>query len=268
MDRAPSSKRPRYDVVFRVETLRLASGSRRRPGAKHQREAALPMAAGSAAALARRRPPRYSLAGAGAATGAGVGHVKKSRRYLLTAPGSVNTLQFFSNQRATYSIRQFCQVLGVVPSRYYAWRHGAVKKMEPARETAMVAAFDDHKRRYGTRRLRVELREKGHRVSRQPLRTALRRHGRKALQPKASTPRTTDSTHGQRYAPNLPLDQPHPTQANRVWVSDIICLPLASGAWAYRCAFQDACTKQVVDWQVRANVPKALSSSTLQGLLA
>ncbi len=180
----------------------------------------------------------------------------------------MNTLQFFSNQRATYSIRQFCQVLGVVPSRYYAWRHGAVKKAEPARETAMLAAFDDHKRRYGTRRLRVELREKSHRVSRQPLRTALRRHGRKALQPKASTPRTTDSTHGQRCAPNLLLDQPHPPQTNRVWVSDITCLPLASGAWAHRCAFQNACTKQVVEWQVRADMPKALYNSTLQGLLA
>ena len=92
----------------------------------------------------------------------------------------MNTLQFFSSQRATYSIRQFCQVLGVVPSRYYAWRHGAVKKMESARETAMVAAFDDYKCRYGTRHLRVELREKSYRVSRQPLRTALRRHDRKA----------------------------------------------------------------------------------------
>jgi len=44
----------------------------------------------------------------------------------------------------------------------------------------------------------------------------------------------------------LLLDQPCPTQANQLWVSDITCLPLASGAWAYLCAFQDVCTKQVV----------------------
>lgn len=83
-------------------------------------------------------------------------------------------------------------------------------------------------------------------MGRQALRTALRRHGRKALQPKAFTPRTTDSTHGKRCAPNLLLDQPHPPQANRVWVSDITYLPLASDQWIYCCAFQDICTKQVV----------------------
>ena len=90
---------------------------------------------------------------------------------------------------------------------------------EPAWETEMLAVFDHHERRYGTRRLQVELRENGYRVGRQALRTGLRRHGRKALQPKSFVPRTTDSTHGQRCAPNLLLDQPRPTQANRVWVS-------------------------------------------------
>ena len=111
----------------------------------------------------------------------------------------------------------------------------------------MVAVFDDHKRRYGTRRLQVELRELG----RQALRTGLRHHGCKALQPKSFVPRTTDSTHGQRCAPNLLFDQPKPTQANRVWVSDTTYLPLSSGAWvvpgrAYLFAFQDVGTKLVV----------------------
>ena len=66
------------------------------------------------------------------------------------------------------------------------------------------------------------------------------------MQPKAFTPRTTDSTHGKRCAPNLLLDQPRPTQANRLWVSDITYLPLANGNWVYCCAFQDVCTKQVL----------------------
>lgn len=68
-------------------------------------------------------------------------------------------------------------------------------------------------------------------MGRHALRTALRRHGRKALQPNAFTPRTTDSTHGKRCAPNLLLDQPKATQANRVWISDSTYLPLASGNW-------------------------------------
>ena len=171
----------------------------------------------------------------------------------------MSTLQFIDQQRTHHTVQQLCQMLGVIPSRYYAWRlaqvSGAVGKPEPAWETEMVTVFDYHKRRYGTRRLQVELRELGHRVGRQALRTGLRRHERKALQPKSFVPRTTDSTHGQRCALNLLLDQLKPTQANRLWVSDITCLPLASGAWAYLCAFQDVCTKHVVGWQARADMP-------------
>ena len=53
-------------------------------------------------------------------------------------------------------------------------------------------------------------------MGRHRLRTALRRRGLHALQPKAYAPRTTDSTHGLLCAPNRLLDRPKPTQANRV----------------------------------------------------
>ena len=180
----------------------------------------------------------------------------------------MSPMPFIDQQRVHYAVQQLCQVLDVVPSRYYAWRHRqAAGASEPAWETEMLAVFDHHERRYGTRRLQVELREKGHRVGRQALRTGLRRHHRRALQPKAFAPRTTDSTHGQRCAPNLLLDQPRPTQANRVWVSDITYLPLANGNWAYLCAFQDVCTKHVVGWQVRADMLEVLVTSALQRAL-
>jgi transposase InsO family protein len=183
----------------------------------------------------------------------------------------VSQLQFIDQQRLHYPVQVLCHVLNVVPSRYYAWRKGvaagAVASAEPAWETALVDVFDEHQRRYGARRLQVELRELGHHVGRYAVRTALRRHERKALQPKALVPRTTDSTHGKRCAPNLLLDQPRPTQANRVWVSDITYLPLANGNWVYCCAFQDVCTKQVVGWQVRADMPEALVTIALQRAL-
>ena len=183
----------------------------------------------------------------------------------------MSMLQFIDQPPPYHLVQQLCRVLEVAPSRYYAWRaaqgSGAASQPEPAWETDMVAVFDDHKRRYGTCRLQVELRELGHLVGRQALRTGLRRHGGKALQTRSFVPRTTDSTHGQRCAPNLLLDQPKPTQANRLWVSDTTYLPLASGAWVYLCAFQDVGTKLVVGWQVRADMPEALVTSTLQRAL-
>ena len=42
------------------------------------------------------------------------------------------------------------------------------------------------------------------------------------------------------------LDQPKPTQVNRVWVLDIAYLPLVKEAWAYLCVFQDVATEHVV----------------------
>ena len=95
----------------------------------------------------------------------------------------------------------------------------------------------------------------------------MRRRGLHALQPKAFTPRTTDSSHGLRCAPNRPLDQPKPTQANRVWVSDITYLPLANGDWAHLCAFQEMASKQVVGWQVGATMPEELVPRALQRAL-
>ena len=167
--------------------------------------------------------------------------------------------RFIEAQCACYPVRLLCDVLGVPASGYYAWQQAQkhlVSGEPPAWETALVKVFGRHKRRYGTRRLQVALRGKGYRVGRQRLRAAMRRRGLHALQPKAFTPRTTDSTHGLRCAPNRLLDQPTPTLANRVWVSDITYLPLANGDWAYLCAFQDMASKHVAGWQEGATMPE------------
>ena len=169
--------------------------------------------------------------------------------------------RFIKVQQDAYPVRCLCRALGVAPSRYNAWQQGQLRvagAQTPAWETALVALFERHKSRYGTRRLRVALREKGHRAGSQALRTALARRGLRALQPKAYTPRTTDSTHGLRCAPNRLLDQPTPTQGNRVWVSDITYLPLADGRWTYLAAFQDVASKLVVGWHVGSAMPEEL----------
>ena len=158
--------------------------------------------------------------------------------------------RFIDTQQSVCPVRCLCRVLGVAPSRYYARQRGrqrAIGEAALAWETALVALFARHMRRYGTRRLRVALHQEGHWVGR-----------------KACTPRTMDPPHGLRCAPNRLLGQPKPTQANRVWVSDITYLPLANGAWAYLCAFQDVASKLVVDWHVLGTLPAALVTTALQ----
>ena len=88
--------------------------------------------------------------------------------------------RFIAAERGRYPVRRLCQVLGVPPSGFYAWQQGQQRtggSESPAWEKALVKIFGYHKRRYGTRRLQVALRQKGHRVGRQRLRTAMRRRG-------------------------------------------------------------------------------------------
>jgi putative transposase len=65
----------------------------------------------------------------------------------------------------------------------------------------LIKVFGGYKRYYHTRCLRVALRKKGYHIGRQRLRAAMRQRCLQALQPKAYTPRTTDSTHGLRPQP-------------------------------------------------------------------
>ena len=180
--------------------------------------------------------------------------------------------RFIEAQRSPYPVRVLCQVVAVPASGCYAWQRAqeqAGSAQSPAWEEALVKGFGRHQRRYGTRRLQVALRRRGYRIGRQRLRAAMRRRGLRALPPKACTPRTTESTHGLRCAPNRLLDQPTPTQANRARVSDSRYLPLANGGWAvpgraYPCAYQDRVSQQAVGWHAMAPMPEELVTRALQ----
>lgn len=96
----------------------------------------------------------------------------------------------------------------------------------------------------------------------------LRQHGLRAQQPRSFVPRTTDSRHGQRVAPNRLLGQPRPTRPDRVWVGDITCLPKQGGGWLYLASWQDACSRKVVGWDLRESMAEDLVSEALRRALA
>jgi putative transposase len=79
----------------------------------------------------------------------------------------------------------------------------------------------------------AELKDQGHRMGRQRVRTLMKLADLQAIQPKSFVPQTTDSQHGKGYWPNLLLDRAVPVKPNLVWVSNITYLPLVGGEWAY-----------------------------------
>jgi len=78
--------------------------------------------------------------------------------------------------------------------------------------------------------------------------------GLQSIQPKSFVPRTTDSTHGKGYWPNLLLNQPLPQGPNLIWVSDITYLPLVNGEWAYLGSWMDLFSRRIVGWRVDENM--------------
>ena len=165
-----------------------------------------------------------------------------------------------------WPVQFLCQVLAVSPAGYYQWRQRAVAAPAPW-QAAAQAAFTRHARRYGTRRLRAELRAEGHAVGRYALRSWLHRHGLRALSTRPHRPRTTVADPAAVVAENRLLGQPAPTAPDRVWVGDITYLPLLGGRWCYLAIWRDTCSRRVVGWHLAAQMPTELVLTALEQAL-
>jgi len=169
-----------------------------------------------------------------------------------------------------FAVSTLCSVLEVGRTAYYRYKRGGSYQPTARREEKKLLVervFSEHKRRYGSRRITAELRERGHEVGRHQVRSLMKVSGLRPIQPKSFVPRTTDSTHGRGYWPNLLLDQPPPTAPDQVWVSDITYLPLADGGWAYLASWMDLFTRRIVGWRVDDNMEDALVIVPLRNAL-
>ena len=174
--------------------------------------------------------------------------------------------QFIEQEATTESVQVLCRVLHVSPAGYYQWLSRAARPT-PSWEPAASAAFARHAQRYGTRRLRAELRAEGHAVGRYALRNWLRRRGLRALSTRPHRPRTTVADPAAVVAENLLLGQPAPTAPNQVWVGDITYLPLLGGRWCYLATWRDTCSRRVVGWHLDQQMPTELVLTALEQAL-
>lgn len=144
---------------------------------------------------------------------------------------------------------------------YYRYRrgrsHNADKKYNRPKHEIRIE-FIRNLKRYGSRRIKESLKQKGIRIGRRKVAEIMRKENLRAIQPPKFIPRTTDSKHGKRVCQNLLPDQPKPSQPNAVWVSDITYMPLKGGKWAYLCTWMDLYSRQIVDWQLADNMEESL----------
>ena len=171
--------------------------------------------------------------------------------------------RFIEDRRADYPVALMCDVLGVSPAGYYAWR----SRPESRRSAANRALVDDIKRvhrdssgRYGSPRIHVELTAQGRGASRGRIERLMRRHGIRAIMARPRRVRTTDSRHDLPIAPNL-LDRSFSATApNQVWLADITYIETDQG-WLYLAAVMDLYSRRIVGWamadHLRASLPLA-----------
>jgi transposase InsO family protein len=166
-----------------------------------------------------------------------------------------------------FSLSSVCQTLDVSRAGFYAWR----SEKETARQrrdrelTRLVAdTFWKHRRRYGARRIAVELGAQGQRCGVDRVAKLLKNQGLRAIQPQRFVPRTTHSRHTLGYSPNLLLDAPPPTHINQVWVADITYIPLVNSRFAYLAMMMDLFSRRVVGWDLAESMGEPLVLESLQ----
>ena len=148
-----------------------------------------------------------------------------------------------------------CDALEVSRSGFYAWRseeesHRAAVDRELTPQ--IVDIFWHHRRRYGARRIAMELAKQGIACGVARVARLLKNQGLRAIQPKSFAPRTTDSRHTLGYNENLLKDRKAPLKVNTVWVGDITYIPLvpsrSPSRFGYLALLMDLFSRRIVGW--------------------
>ncbi len=168
------------------------------------------------------------------------------------------------------TIAEVCRFLGVNRTSFYAWRMAdpTVSQKQEEQLTPLIRMlFKKHRRRYGSRRIASELREREHVCSPKKVSKVLKTQGLRAIQPKSFVPKTTDSRHRRGYSPNLLLDSKEPTGINQVWVGDITYIPLDGGTFCYLASLMDLFSRRIVGWHLKDDMTESLVLAGLRSAI-
>lgn len=171
--------------------------------------------------------------------------------------------RFIEDRRADYPVRVLCDVLGVSPAGYYAWRTRPQSRRSAANRDLVGDIQQVHREalgRYGSPRIHAELQAQGRGASRGRIERLMRRHGIRAIMARPRRVRTTDSRHDFPIAPNLLARNFTATAPNRIWLADITYVETDQG-WLYLATVLDLYSRKIVGWamcdHLRTDLPLA-----------
>jgi putative transposase len=172
---------------------------------------------------------------------------------------------FIAVEKARYPVTVLCRVLAVSRSGFYAWSRRGESTRQRANRLLRPIIRAEHlasRGTYGSPRLQVALRARGHRVGRNRLARLMREDGLQARRRRRFRV-TTNSNHHRPVAPNR-LDRRFYADApNQAWVSDLTYLWTAAG-WLYLCVVLDLYSRRVVGWAMSASLGRELVLQALR----
>jgi putative transposase len=166
-------------------------------------------------------------------------------------------------------VRRLCRLLEVSPSGYYQWRQRRPSRRQNANNVLLnhiKSAFEKSRQTYGSPRITRQLLRSEIPCSENRVARLMQAHGLKARSKRPFRPRTTDSRHLYRAAPNR-LKTLTLTHINQAWVADITYIQ-AGSRWVYLAAVMDLFSRRIVGWSLGYSLHTTLVKDALQQALA
>jgi len=175
---------------------------------------------------------------------------------------------FIQAHAHVWHVTTMCRVLEVSKAGYYAWRQRPLcERVKGDRKlTARIREIQrEVKQRYGTPRVRMELRALGFPCGKTRVNRLMREAGLQAKRARQFRV-TTQSAHAEPVAPNVlnrqfAVAQQSPSAAT--WAGDITYIPTREG-WVYLAVVLDLATRRVIGWALRTRLDQELATAALR----
>lgn len=176
---------------------------------------------------------------------------------------------FIDAEKALFPIDLMCEVLQVSRSGFYAWRRRPASTrscVDKRLAVEITSVHVEHKGRYGSPRIQLELRDRGFDIGRRRISRLMRQEDlwwRKTRRFRT----TTNSDHAMPLAPNV-LDRCFQTSSpDTAWVGDITYIWTDEG-WLYLAAILDVFSRRVVGWAMGERITATLALDALRMALS
>jgi putative transposase len=176
---------------------------------------------------------------------------------------------FIQAHARIWHVTSMCRVLEVSKAGYYAWRARPLcdRVKDDRVLTEQIRKIQkDVQQRYGSPRVRMELRALGFPCGKTRVARLMREAGVPAKRAPAFCPATTQSAHAEPVAPNVvnrAFTLAHHPAPDRTWAGDITYIPTREG-WLYLAVLLDLASRRIVGWALRTSLDQELALAALR----